>query len=205
MTLKVIGAGFGRTGTLSLKYALQMIGFGPCYHMEEVIAAPGRFAQWEEAAQAADPDWPAIFEGYAATVDWPAATFWRSLADTYPDAKLILSMRDSAETWFESTQKTILSPQLVAMLPEPMKPMLWHTIWRLFDGRINDRDRCTEVYEAHNAAVIAGIPAERLLIYRPGDSWPPLCDFLGCAVPSEPYPRLNDSASFLEGLGKLAR
>jgi hypothetical protein len=200
MALKVIGAGFGRTGTLSLKTALETIGFGPCYHMMEVPLKPGRFEQWEQAAQAAEPDWAAVFEGYAATVDWPAATFWKSLADYYPQAKVILSVRDSAETWFESTQKTIMSPELVAMLPEAMKPMLWHTIWRLFDGKINDRTKCIKVYEAHNAAVMAAIPPERLLVYRPGDGWEPLCEFLGCVVPAEPYPRLNDSATFLEGL-----
>jgi hypothetical protein len=203
MTIKVIGAGFGRTGTMSLKHALQRFGLGRCYHMEEVIMGPGRFEKWEQAAQAAEPDWPGIFEGYGATVDWPAATFWRQLADYYPAAKVILSVRDSPDAWFESTQKTIFSPQLTAMLPPPMKGMLWHTIWRLFDGEINDRDRCVEVYERHNAAVIAGIPTDRLLVYKPGDGWEPLCAFLGCPVPDEPYPRLNDSAQFLANLESM--
>lgn len=204
MTLKVIGAGFGRTGTLSLKHALETLGVGRCYHMLEVGPA-GHFQRWELAAQAEEPDWDGIFADFGATVDWPAATFWRSLANTYPDAKVLLSVRDSAEQWFESTQKTILSPQLVAMIPPEMKEMLWHTIWRLFDGKINDRDRCIEVYERHNAEVIAAVPADRLLVYRAGDGWGPLCEFLGCPVPAEPYPRLNDSASFLEGLGKMDR
>jgi hypothetical protein len=204
MTLKVIGAGFGRTGTMSLKHALQMLGLGRCYHMEEVMLN-GHFDRWEVAAQAAEPDWDGIFAGFTATVDWPAATFWRQLVDYYPQAKVILSVRDSSEAWFESTQRTILSPQLIAMLPPEMKEMLWHTIWRLFDGKINDRDRCIEVYERHNAEVIAGIPADRLLVYKPGDGWEPLCDFLGCAVPTEAYPRLNDSAAFLEGLGNMDR
>ena len=204
MTLKVIGAGFGRTGTLSLKHALEMLNLGRCYHMMETGPA-GHFGLWEVAAQSRQPDWHGIFADFGATVDWPAATFWRSLVDYYPDAKVILSVRDSADAWFESTQKTIFSEQLVAMLPPEMKEMLWHTIWRLFDGQINDRDRCIEVYERHNAEVIAAIPADKLLVYKPGDGWDPLCNFLGRPVPSEHYPRLNDSAAFLEGIGNMDR
>jgi hypothetical protein len=204
MTLKVIGAGFGRTGTLSLKHALEMLAFGRCYHMIEAGPA-GHFGKWEVAAQADRPDWHGIFADFGATVDWPAATFWRSLVEYCPDAKVILSVRDSADAWFESTQKTIFSEQLVAMLPPEMKDMLWLTIWRLFDGKINDRDRCIEVYERHNAEVIAAVPADRLLVYKPGDGWEPLCAFLGCPVPTEPYPRLNDSAAFLEGIGNMDR
>ncbi|RYE56199.1 MAG: sulfotransferase family protein [Rhizobiaceae bacterium] len=204
MTLKVIGAGFGRTGTMSMKHALQMLGLGQCYHMEEVMVN-GHFERWETAAQSDAPDWAAIFEGFGATVDWPGATFWRSLVEHYPDAKVILSVRDSADAWFESTQKTIFSPQLMALLPPQFSKMMWLTIHSLFDGAIHDRDCCVEVYERHNAAVIAAVPAERLLVYRPGDGWEPLCAFLGCPVPEVPYPRLNDSAAFLEGLGKMAQ
>lgn len=204
MSLKLIGAGFGRTGTLSLKNAIETLDFGRCYHMEEVMLN-GQFAQWEDEVQSATPDWPAIFAGYGATVDWPAATYWRELTEHYPEAKVILSVRDSADAWFESTQKTIFSPQLMALLPPQFSKMMWLTIHSLFDGAIHDRDRCVEVYERHNAAVIAAVPAERLLVYRPGDGWEPLCAFLGCPVPEVPYPRLNDSAAFLEGLGKMAQ
>src|SRR6516165_3260381 len=106
MPLDVIGAGFGRTGTLSLKLALEQLGFGPCYHMLEVLQNPSAAGQWEAAADRKAVDWEEVFKGYRATVDWPAATFWRQLADAYPAAKVILSLRDPA-AWFASTQATI--------------------------------------------------------------------------------------------------
>ncbi|MGH8246419.1 MAG: sulfotransferase family protein, partial [Gammaproteobacteria bacterium] len=110
MALKVIGAGFGRTGTMSIKFALERIGFGPCYHMMEVMPHPQAVSQWARLARGEQSDWDGIFKGYAATVDWPACTYWRELAEYYPDATVILSVRDPAR-WFESTQKTIFSRQ----------------------------------------------------------------------------------------------
>src|ERR1700712_5108190 len=99
MALKVIGSGFGRTGTLSLKLALEQLGLGPCYHMVEVVKAPAAAADWEAAADGQPVDWDRVFQGYRATVDWPAATFWRELAHAYPEAKVILSLRDP-ESWY---------------------------------------------------------------------------------------------------------
>ena len=106
MALELIGAGLGRTGTLSLKAALERIGYGPCYHMIEVLAAPERGRHWLEQAQSGSHDWDAIFNGYRATVDWPAAAFWRELAERYPDAKVLLSLRD-ADRWYDSVMNTI--------------------------------------------------------------------------------------------------
>ncbi len=190
MALKVIGAGFGRTGTSSLKVALERIGFGPCYHMTEVLLYPGRIGQWEEAARGA-ADWHAIYDGYASAVDWPTATYWRELADHYPNAKVILSTRDP-EKWFESTQETILSPGMWEMMKDTaFGAMTKKTINALFDGKIHDRETLLRVFKENEAAVKAAIPAERLLVFEAREGWAPLCEFLGVAVPDEPYPRVN--------------
>lgn len=195
MALSVIGAGFGRTGTLSLKLALERLGFGPCYHMEEVIRRPERFAAWTAAVTSPAPDWDGLFEGYGATVDWPAATFWRQLAAHYPNAKVILSLRDP-ESWFESTQKTIFNPALLAATTPVAAEMLGHTIGSLFEKGVNDRESAIRAFERHNAEVIASLPRDRLLVFEAKEGWAPLCAFLGCEVPDEPYPRVNDTADF---------
>ncbi len=101
MTIKIIGAGFGRTGKKSLKEALELLGFGPCYHMSELHRGPERLRFWQEAADSGKTDWNALFDGYNACVDWPAAHYWRDLADFYPDAKVLLSVRP-AEAWVKS-------------------------------------------------------------------------------------------------------
>lgn len=195
MALSVIGAGFGRTGTLSLKHALERLGLGPCYHMEEVIKRPERFGAWTAAVTSDTPDWDGLFEGYGATVDWPAATYWRQLAAHYPEAKVILSLRDP-DSWFESTQNTIFQPALLEAAPPAMAEMLGHTIGSLFEKGVNDRECAIGVFERHNAKVIASIPPERLLVFQAKEGWEPLCAFLGCDVPDEPYPRVNDTADF---------
>ena len=106
MALELIGAGLGRTGTLSLKAALERLGYAPCYHMIEVLTAPERGRHWLARTPTGARDWDAIFRGYRATVDWPAAAFWRELVDRYPDAKVLLSLRD-ADRWYDSVMNTI--------------------------------------------------------------------------------------------------
>ena len=198
MTLSVIGAGFGRTGTKSLKDALEHLGLGPCYHMVEVFknpqAAPG---WWYDAAQdPAHADWAKIFAGYNATVDWPNATFYRELADAYPDAKVILTERDP-NAWFESTQATIFARMPPAPgATEPFPRMLGKVVCELFDYRMHDRDHCISVFKAHNAKVREVIPAERLLVYEVAQGWQPLCDFLGVPVPEEAMPKVNSTEEF---------
>lgn len=190
MALKVIGAGYGRTATLSLKIALERLGFGPCYHMTEVFMAPESMVHWVRASQGA-PDWETIFEGFAAAVDFPACRFWRELAAFYPDARVLLSVRDP-EKWFESTQATIFSPSAVQMLDRsPMKDFVKEVVWDFFDGRIHDRDFMIAAFRKHNADVQAAIPAKRLLVYEASQGWPPLCEFLGVPVPADPFPRVN--------------
>jgi hypothetical protein len=195
MTLKVIGAGFGRTGTASLKMALEKLLGGPCYHMSEVLGKPGQVDLWLDVV-AGKPDWPAIFGDYEATVDFPACTYWRELADFYPDAKIVLSVRD-AERWFESTQKTIFSKRMQGyQTGTKWGGMAKATIDDHVGGDLNDKDAVIGAYEAHNAAVKAAFGPERLLVFEAKDGWEPLCEFLDKPVPDEPYPNINSSAEF---------
>jgi len=194
MSLKVIGSGFGRTGTLSLKGALEMLGFGPCYHMVEVFKNPQAVEWWMEAADdPAHADWGKIFAGYNSTVDWPNATYYRELAAAYPDAKIVHTERDP-DDWFESTQATIFKGGFQDDGPFPA--MTRKVVGSLFDMQMNDRNKCLSVYNAHNRQVRETIPAERLLIYHVSDGWGPLCDFLGVPVPSEPIPKVNSREEF---------
>jgi len=190
MTLSVIGAGLGRTGTASLKVALERLGFGKCHHMSEVFGSPEQIDLWVKAASGA-PDWPAIFAGYGAAVDFPTAAFWRELADFYPDAKVILSLRDP-EKWYESTQETILNPKMSAGFElMPFAPVVKNIVHRFFDNKIHDHGHLIAAFNRHNAEVIKAIPRDRLLVFEAKDGWAPLCAFLGKPVPSEPYPRVN--------------
>jgi len=190
MPLKVIGAGLGRTGTLSLKLALERLGLGPCYHMAELMMNPARTPLWMAAADG-KPDWEAIFEGYPSTTDYPACIWWRELASAYPDAKLILTKRDK-DKWFESTQATVFSEAMTARIRgTPIEPFFEKTVWRDFGERIHDRAFMTSYFEKHNAAVEAGVAKKRLLVYDVAQGWEPLCKFLGVAVPDSPFPKVN--------------
>jgi hypothetical protein len=194
MTLSVIGAGFGRTGTLSLKLALEQLGFGACYHMVEVFRNPKAPGYWEAAADGQPADWDEVFAGYGATVDWPSATFWRELAEAYPSAKVVLTLRDP-EAWFASTQATIFKRGWDDPT-DPFQRMVSKVIGRLFDQRMHDKDHVIEVYNRHNATVQQVIPPERLLVYNLAEGWAPLCAFLGVAEPDTPMPKVNTSEDF---------
>ena len=200
MTIKVFSAGFGRTGTLSLKLALEELGFGPCHHMKEVLGnGEVQVPLWSEALDG-KPDFDAIYDGYQSAVDWPTAAFWRALAAAYPGAKVILSSR-SAESWYASIQPTILT---VLSAPENWPPpavewltMVTRVVDRSFEGA-KDEKSILEAFRAHEKAVQATIPADRLLVHQPKDGWEPLCAFLGVPVPSTPYPRTNSKEEFFE-------
>ena len=191
MALKVIGAGLGRTGTLSLKLALEHIGFGPCYHMTEIMAqVRRRLPQWNSVVRAA-PDWDAIFDGFVATVDYPTCTYWRELAAHYPDARVILSDRD-AGSWYDSVRQTIFSPAaLESFLGSPMGEFMRGAVLRDFVDQLGDRDWMIGYFNQWRESVIAGLPAERLLVHRSAEGWEPLCAYLGVPVPDAPYPRVN--------------
>jgi hypothetical protein len=203
MTLAVVGSGFGRTGTLSLKLALEQLGFGPCYHMIEVAQNPGHSALWS-AARDGDPiDWDALFAGYRATVDWPSSAFWRQIADHYPSAKVIHTERPSA-AWYKSASSTIVRvmrsgapPQAPPALHEQVEMARKLILRGVFDDHFDAEEHAIAIYEAHNARVRREIAPERLLVYQPGEGWEPLCKFLGVPVPAAPYPKVNTTDDFL--------
>jgi hypothetical protein len=190
MTLRIVGAGLGRTGTSSLKIALEQLGLGRCYHMSEVGTHPAHIGLWLDAANG-KPDWDRLLGDYAATVDYPACTFWRELAEFYPDSKVLLSVRDPM-SWFESTQATILSRKMNDFIRDrPLGKMIQRVIWDTLDNRMDDRDFMTSHFERHIEAVKAAIPGERLLVYEVQQGWEPLCEFLGMPIPDTEFPRVN--------------
>ncbi len=195
MALKLIGAGLGRTGTLSLKLALERLGYGPCYHMAELLMDAARAPSWVRAADG-QSDWESIFFGYAATVDYPGCTFWRELAEFYPSAKVLLTVRD-ADRWFDSTQKTIFSATMTTPLSATLlKEFFDKTVWKDFGDRIHDRQFMVAAFRQHNAAVERAIPKDRLLVYEVEQGWTPLCEFLGVPVPGAPFPCVNTSEEY---------
>jgi len=199
MALKVIGAGLGRTGTMSLKFALQQIGFDPCYHMMDVFQRQGDSEKWDAIARGGAPDWDDLFDGFQATVDWPSCHYWREIAKAYPDAKILLTERDP-ELWFKSISSTIF-PQLdAAPNADPRREAqrrMAHliVIEQTFGGRL-DHDHVIDVYLRHNEAVKREVPPERLLIYDTPQGWEPLCEFLGVPVPDAPFPKTNTTEEF---------
>ncbi|OSQ51215.1 sulfotransferase family protein [Marivita geojedonensis] len=193
MALDIIGAGFGRTGTESMKRALEILGYGPCYHMYEVIPNKDRFEMWQGIYDGTvTPDWDAVFDGFRATVDWPAARYWRELAAHFPDTKILLTYRD-AESWYASMEKTILTFLRDPEKTEGMAPRLRNTV---FEGDVSDKDHVIAVYNRNVADVQSAFGPERLLTYQLGSGWEPLCRFLDVDIPEVPYPSGNESASF---------
>jgi len=206
MTLSVIGAGFGRTGTLSIKMALEQLGVGRCYHMVEVFDNPQHIALWRAAAEGRPVDWDALFAGYGAAVDWPACHFWRQLTDCFPDAKVLLTVRD-AERWYQSAHDTIYQAMIGSLpIDDPVARSQREMAAKIvledtFGGRFEDRAHAIAVYERHNAEVRRAVPPERLLVYELGQGWEPLCRFLGKPVPAEPFPKVNSRDDFRAALG----
>ncbi len=195
MALEVIGTGFGRTGTDSLREALEILGFGPCHHMRELFKDPEHNNLWRAVAQGTPPDWDLLLGGYRSCVDWPSAHYWPQLVETFPEAKVILTWR-SAESWWASFEHTIL-PRILAFTETDATPKSGELIGpQVFHDRPDDRDHCIAVYEANVAAVKKQVPAERLLVHSLGDGWPPLCAHLGVPVPDVPYPRSNSAGEF---------
>jgi hypothetical protein len=195
-TLRAIGAGFGRTGTLSLRDALVRLGCGPCDHMRENFDHPERFTLWDEVLRrknAGEPiDWRPLLSGFQAIVDWPGAYFWRELTAAHPDTKVILTVRDP-DRWYDSIQATIFSLR-DDQLPEGPRDISFN---RTFSGRLTDRAHCQAVFARHNQAVQEAISPDRLLVFDVKEGWEPLCAFLGVSVPGdEPFPRVNDTAAF---------
>ncbi|MDH3378503.1 MAG: sulfotransferase family protein [Gammaproteobacteria bacterium] len=201
MTLKIIGTGFGRTGTNSLKLALEQLGFGPCHHMYEVRDNPEQLPWWENAARGDRVDWDVVFANYASCVDWPSARFWRELCEKFPNAKVLHSVRDEQE-WISSVHQTIY-PALRDWDRHEDGPtrdrrrMAYEIVVnQTFGGRLEDREHALDIFRAHNDEVCRTIPAERLLVYDVKYGWEPLCKFLDVPVPARPFPRVNSSDEF---------
>jgi len=212
MALKVIGAGYGRTGTLTLKTALEMLGLGPCHHMIEVIGNPAQVDFWNRAADGDAVNWDDGYDGYQSTVDWPGCAFYAELASHYPDAKVILSTRDP-ERWFESADATILTnlKQMTASdeLPDGHPMRLGRAL--VAKKALNfdfSKANAMAALERHNAEVRAAIPAARLLEFEVSEGWEPLCNFLDVPVPADPFPRTNareDFGKFIESVVAAAK
>ena len=215
MALKVIGAGFGRTGTASLKEGLETLGFGKCYHMFEFIEHPEHARYWDAALKDKPVAWDDLFEGYQATVDWPGCTFYRELMAQYPDAKVLLSVRDP-ERWYKSASETIFSAsrggprQLWQLLTTPR---MWRSIWvvirliprRTFGGKEHDKAHAIRVFEQHIEEVKRTVPPEKLLVYEVKEGWKPLCRFLEVPVPDAPFPHVNDTGTFQKMMNERFR
>ena len=191
MALTVIGAGFSRTATFSLKFALEHLGFGPCHHFSEIFAGGERkVSQWLDVIHG-QPDWESVFNGFHSTVDTPACNYWRELAAYYPAAKVVLTVREP-DSWFESARDTIFSDRLQASLAgSPMGVLMHGAILDVSGGPITDRAFMTDWFSRRNQEVIDALPPERLLVFSPRDGWGPLCSFLGVAAPGRPFPRVN--------------
>lgn len=203
MALKVVGTGFGRTGTNSLKQALEKLGLGPCHHMYEVRDNERQLPYWQRAAAGELPEWDEVFAEYNACVDWPSARFWREITEHFADAKVVHSMR-SEDKWIDSVHATIY-PRMQSwkeMDPCPARDRLEMAsqliVDQTFGGRLDDRDHAIAVYRAHAQEVRDTIAPERLLIYDVSEGWEPLCEFLDVPVPASPFPRTNTKSEFQE-------
>ena len=200
MSLRVVGAGLPRTGTRSLKLALERLLGEPCYHMHEVFENLDHVPAWRGALAGDPPDWSSFPAGYASAVDWPASAFWQELAEANPGAVILLSLRESAEQWWRSADQTILP--YIRRPPDAGRED-WHALVHgLLQARIapgwDDADVAMAAYKRHNEHVRASAPRDRLVVWRPEDGWAPLCWALDLPVPDEPFPRLNTTEEWLQ-------
>ncbi len=211
MALKVIGAGLGRTGTMSLMAALEQLGFEKCHHMQYVARDKRQVDFWHDIAMGGVPDWDAVFAGFQASCDFPACVYWEELCGQYPDARVILTSRD-AERWYQSTFETIYQMQFAMpgwvklLLPRvgKMFQFIVKLVWDdFFEGKFADKDYAIRRYQQHNQHVREVVPADKLLEFFPSDGWEPLCRFLEVPVPEGPFPNLNDGARIKRAVSVL--
>lgn len=210
--IEVIGAGYGRTGTKSLQLALEKLGLGKCYHMEELLRNPEGVTHWKDAYNEQKVNWNDLFQNYSAIVDFPGAMYYKEMASYYPDAKVVLSVRDP-EAWYESTRKTIYSfdpgpgLKMKMLFKMPFSKTARNlfqvimlndkSIWKKhFEGQFDDKEYAIQNYRNHVEEVQRTIPADRLLIFDCREGWEPLCSFLDKEVPAEPYPSTNRKEDF---------
>lgn len=201
MPLKVVGAGVGRTGTHSLKIALEQLLGGPCHHMLEVLGDPAQVPGWMDAIEGRSVDWSSFPPGYLSLVDWPGCSFWPELSAANPDALVLLSVRDP-EDWYRSASNTIF--QSFDKVPPELQPWMngmRELLRERFSDRFEDPTAMMDAYERHNSAVRSAIPPARLLEWSPEEGWKPICDRLGVDSPSEPFPVTNTTGEFRAMIG----
>lgn len=215
--LKVIGAGCGRTGTESLKMAIEQLGFGKCYHMFELIQHPEHLPEWEKLQRGEIPNYEILFKGYQSCSDFPASIHYKEFMKQYPNAKVVLTVRD-ADQWYDSATKTILRKipgfilaliRFIGMFSKTARsyPAIYHYTQSLihegiFEGRYHDREHTKSIFNRWNEDVKKAVPADRLLVFEVKDGWEPLCNFLGAPIPSTSFPRANDGDSFEKNFTK---
>lgn len=196
--LAVIGAGFGRTGTLSMRAALGILDLGPVHHMFELIKTPARSPRWLDALEDSNI-LRELLADYRSAVDWPSCHFWRELMALYPEAKVILTVREP-QGWYKSIHGTIyrlLTSKSADMSSQQLVMARRIVMEETFNSRLGEEDYAIEVFEKHNAEVQATVPSERLLVFDVREGWQPLCDFLGLPVPDQPFPKTNSSEELM--------
>jgi hypothetical protein len=204
-TLKIIGAGWGRTGTTSTLGALNQLGFGPCYTFFTIMSEkPEHFARWHAAYAGKPMDWPDLFTGFNSVVDWPACDFYPELLKVWPDAKIILNVREP-ESWYTSMVNTIwevyenMRRAGQTLETNPLYRFGTTMLWQgAFHGRFEDKAYAISLFEQHIARVKASLPPDKLLVFDANEGWEPLCRFLEAPVPAIPFPRVNDTKQFRE-------
>ena len=202
MALEVIGPGFGRTGTASLKRALETLGFGPCHHMEEVFPRPESVPHWQAVAAGRPVVWDEVFAGFRSQVDWPGAHCWRALIDAYPNAKVVLSVRPEESWWksYSATIGTLMASYQKAPLPPHVRDMIEATADMIekqtFGGPSSDREGALAAFRRRTDEVRAAVAPERLLVFDVAEGWEPLCRFLERPTPEEPFPHVNTTEDF---------
>jgi hypothetical protein len=206
MSLRVVGSGFGRTGTMTTKQALETLGFGPCHHMVEIIENPAQLRLWKAAAAREPVDWAEVFAGYKSQVDWPGAHVWEQTASAFPEAKVIHTERPE-DVWWDSFNGTI--GKFFAVFREmKLPPHIMDQCTTMHDWIMlgtftdfTDRDSAVAAYRANNQKVRDMIPAERLLVFNVADGWEPLCKFLVVSIPEMPFPNTHSKKEFWEHFG----
>ena len=206
MTLSLIGAGFGRTGTKSIKLALEHLGLGLCHHMDDVFNNPAQLSPWQAAADGEEIDWRDVFAGYNSAIDWPSTHYWRELAESFPTSKVLLSVRPPDDWWasFSSTIKKLL--EIRNNIPDVYVRNVLDMAHKIiteqtFGGAMNDKSSVLSKYQERIDEVRRTIPAERLLIFDVSEGWAPLCKFLNLPRPDIDFPRSNSKEEFWRDFG----
>lgn len=194
-SLRVVGAGLGRTGTNSLMTALEQLLGGECHHMYKVFVND-EAEQWLKIVRGDLDVLDDVMAKYVASCDWPSAAYWEQLAARHPDALILLSVRESGEKWFQSASDTIF-PGVAGSPDGPWKDMVNELIVNTFaNGDLTDKDACIAAYEAHNDYVRKTADPARLLEWQATDGWEPICERLGVPVPDAPFPHTNSTEDF---------